>query len=425
MVPEWANISYLVISDKSVSTIFPNQDEENQFITDFILKACPYVPVLVIISEELRLEKLLCLIRERGELSRVDKGLVKFVFAAHDSKWIRDYGLFFGKDRAGRLYCFDTMYNNIRVGENFEPRPNDEILPQFLLNFIKEQKDSIISVRVPYFLNGGDYYTDGQDTCYISTHSILSNGGNWEEAEAVLKEYFGAEKYIFLHSLPPEIVIPHIDMFFKPVSADVCLLGRYEQENPDYFLNVIQTLCNEILEKNRSLLIESNPKMTIHWVPMPNMEKKAGHPLDDYYRKLTDIIDKNRSVLNAGSKFSLYLDQAYQGESKENNALQETADELLVNIQRMKAESFEKKLLGVSEHHYLTRTYLNSLFINGNKKAVLLPFYKDFDELNQKAYEIYQKVYTSVYGDVDIIPLYSDILIPYSGAIHCITNIIP
>ena len=234
MVPEWANISYLVISDKSVSTIFPNQDEENQFITDFILKACPYVPVLVIISEELRLGKLLCLIRERGELSKVDKGFVKFVFAAHDSKWIRDYGLFFGKDRAGRLFCFDTMYNNIRVGENFEPRPNDEILPQFLLNFMKEQKNSIISVRVPYFLNGGDYYTDGQDTCYISTHSILSNGGSWEEAEAVLKEYFGAEKCIFLHPLPPEIVIPHIDMFFKPVSTDVCLLGRYEQENPDY-----------------------------------------------------------------------------------------------------------------------------------------------------------------------------------------------
>ncbi|MGA1795852.1 MAG: hypothetical protein ACMUIL_08320 [bacterium] len=80
--------------------------------------------------------------------------------------------------------------------------------------------------------------------------TILSNGGDFNDAALILGHYFGAQKCVFLEALPPHIIIPYIDMFFKPVTGNICLLGRYEDFNPDPILEVIQKWCNESLEKD-------------------------------------------------------------------------------------------------------------------------------------------------------------------------------
>lgn len=419
MLPEWAPISHLILSDNCVTSIFPDDDEENQFFVDFILKAAEYVRVLVVISDESRLEKMLSMIQEKESLFLVEDETIEFIFAIHDSKWVRDYGPFFGRDHAGQIFCFDTMYNNIRVGEDYEPRPNDEILPQFLLSYLKTQMEHVISIRVPYFLNGGDFYTDGKGICYLSTQTILSNGGNFEDAELILKHYFGAKECIFLDSLPPDIIIPHIDMFFKLVNENTCLLGHYNQRNQDPILNIIQSWCNDILEKNLTIIRKARPDMKIFSVPMPNIEKRSGHPFDSHFKKITDIIKKNQSDPVLASRIS---DDPLPHEYIN---LENLAMDLLRDFQQIKSIAMQKKLLGVQEYHYVTRTYINSLFVNGKKKAVLLPFYQGYEDLNNEARSIYEKAYNEAYEGVDIVPVYSDILIPFDGAIHCITNTIP
>ncbi|MGA1844863.1 MAG: agmatine deiminase family protein [bacterium] len=416
MLPEWTPVSHLVVSDRGVSSILPNDDPENRFYIDFILRASEYVDILIIVSEESGFERILSLLREYGRLSLIDQGRIKFLVAFHNSKWIRDYGPFFGTDRSGMLYCFDTMYNNIRIGESFEPRPDDEIMPQFLLGFMSDRRRGIRSIRIPYVLNGGDFFTDGEGICYISKETVLSNGGDFNDAALILRHYFGAQKCVFMETLPPHIIIPHIDMFFKLVTGNICLLGRYEDSNPDPVLEVIQKWCNESLEKNYAILRASNPDMRVYRVPMPNIEKRSGHPIDGYYAKIIDIINRNLS-LEAGSEDSTLWDTGLCPE--------EAAEVLLEDFEKIKEMSLRNRLLGIPESHYVTRTYLNSLFINGNRKAVLLPVYEDHEGLNARVRTIYEEVYTEAYGTVDIIPVYADLLIPFDGAIHCITATLP
>ena len=152
---------------------------------------------------------------------------------------------------------------------------------------------------------------------------------------------------------------------------------------------------------------------------MPNIEKRYGHPLDTHFNKIIDIIKRNQSdpTLNSKIPFDAFLRKDIDPES--------LAQELLKDYRRIKSVAMQKKLLGIPEYHYITRTYINSLFVNGKKKAVLLPVYRGYDEFNKEARRIYEEVYSEAYGEVDIVPIYTDILIPFDGAIHCITNTVP
>ena len=160
--------------------------------------------------------------------------------------------------------------------------------------------------------------------------------------------------------------------------------------------------------------------MNIVRIPMPNIEKIDGWPSESANKKMIDVIRKNKpdstDVISI-IKYQKFIDKEVD--------IYGASEELISIYINPWVGSFQSELIGLPDYYYITRTYINSQFINGDRKVVFLPYYKGYDKTNQVAHKIYEEVYNEAYGQVDIVPIYSDLIIPYQGAIHCITNLIP
>src|SRR5215470_13480654 len=132
---------------------------------------------------------------------------------ALDTRWVRDYGPFFGSDKAGNLYLLDTMYYDVRAQNEQTERSNDDLIPYFILDFIRGENINPRSLRPPLILDGGDFFTDGEGVCFTSTETLLRNGSNKEDMNMLFKLYFGCMRTIYLRPLPGPTV-KHVDMFF-------------------------------------------------------------------------------------------------------------------------------------------------------------------------------------------------------------------
>ena len=150
-----------------------------------------------------------------------------------DSIWVRDYGPEFVVDPSGRRHIIDSYFLGAIA---FWPR--DDAIPIEIGrdDWINEDGSPmpVHSHLTP--ISGGNLMTDGAGTCFSSsTIYTVEKPPNWKkrDVDRLMLDYFGCEQLIVLDPICLEST-GHIDMFAKIVSETTILLGEFE---PDTYFN--------------------------------------------------------------------------------------------------------------------------------------------------------------------------------------------
>lgn len=146
----------------------------------------------------------------------------KFIRAASNSGWARDYGPWFvaGPYSVGITDC---TYNR--------PRPDDDKIPQAIAS----------QYGFPYFSmnvvhTGGNYMTDGYGVA-VSTPIVYSesmeNGVTNEQVARQMKDYLGIHTYRVMKD-PNNTYIQHVDCWAKFLDVDKIMLRSVSENHPQY-----------------------------------------------------------------------------------------------------------------------------------------------------------------------------------------------
>ena len=302
---------------------------------------------------------------------------VQFVQVPVRTKWVRDYGPIFVRGAEGQIICVDPRYETNRqsleqtrelermkdvvgavlkrqakntelkqtqyedeleaVGQERQKpaerqtRLFDDVSPSLLAARLRQRnKESVLPypinvVRPPLALDGGDFFTDGKGVGFTSTETLQSNGGNIELINEVFREYFGIKEVVYLQPLPGSTV-KHIDMFFKPVTDRIFLLGKYEGPGAGAYAPSLQAEAQRVLSYNLRILkdfyrnrkeqdqptevnviekdsdeIKSN-MVNIVLVPMPDLQRPVREKLDKTRQELTIRREKYEQETKAVEK---------------------------------------------------------------------------------------------------------------------------
>jgi agmatine/peptidylarginine deiminase len=267
---------------------------------------------------------------------------VQFVQIGVSSKWVRDYGPIFIRGADGQILCVDPRYETTRTSleekrraaeqrrqqsdmvkglvqalskndpeagkaaqayanesANYRDRLYDDVSPSLLAARLRQRSGNVLRpyplnvVRPPLALDGGDFFTDGNGIGFTSIATLQLNGGNQEQLNEVFREYFGVKDVVYLNPLPGRTV-PHIDMFFKVVSPELILLGKFDDIGRDKQDMALQTEARRVLSYNLTVLknfyegrrVKVNVvaaetdsllknAVNIVLVPMPNLRRPA------------------------------------------------------------------------------------------------------------------------------------------------------
>ena len=319
-----------------------------------------YVRVIILIpSSSTRENDLYRLVeyvkRFPGGVDLLKSSNVKFIQIPVNTIWLRDYGPIFVRDANNQIICVDARYHTSREsleerqsreraeqllgaikdflhtqqpktegdeppkqdGPSTEGRLLDDISPSILAAKLRQQKGRSLSacpisvVRPPLALSGGDFMTDGGRNGFTSTSTLALNGGSIDSLNLLFKEYFGVSNMLYLQPLPGSTV-KHIDMFFKVVSPEIILIGKYETKGNSPTISPLQAEAQRTLDYNLRLLkyfyqrkgkavnVISNGssgiqkgKVNIICVPMPDLAR----PVLERFNKLDDEISGLRKSI--------------------------------------------------------------------------------------------------------------------------------
>jgi agmatine deiminase len=151
-----------------------------------------------------------------------------------DDSWIRDSGPIFVTGSGGRRAGVDFRFNG--WGGKFVPCDRDDALPSALLAHL-----AIERFEAPFVLEGGSICVDGEGTLITTEQCLLNPNRNphldRDEISALLREYLGVEKVIWLpHGLledrDTDGHVDNVAAFIGP--ARVLLQTVAEATNPNY-----------------------------------------------------------------------------------------------------------------------------------------------------------------------------------------------
>ncbi|MDY0004734.1 MAG: agmatine deiminase family protein, partial [Polyangia bacterium] len=190
-----------------------------------------------------------------------------------ESFWTVDFGPYFVLDGTGTLGIMDPRYYPWRV--------NDDAVPTKLATL-----EGLTVWRPDLDWEGGNLFSDGQGTCFTTQVHMAENlPQTQEQVETQLFDYFGCEKVIWLHVLHGEGT-GHADMFFKPVTPTLVLLGEYDAGADP--INAVR------LEWNADILADSTnaagQPFEVRRFPMPSND-------DDIWRSYSNGIVVNDLLL--------------------------------------------------------------------------------------------------------------------------------
>ncbi len=444
IIPEWEDTQYLVLS-LPYDDVFSDEDITKYYI-DIIKTAIDYTNLLVLINEDElgALNDLIEKLNEAGLKEKINRGSpsqIRILQTRFNTKWVRDFGPVFGKRRHNNcLYIIDSIYRDVRDEENHNgggdiyKRSSDDAIPLYISTFLYNNSDDPIKViKPPLQLWGGDFQTDGKGNILTSTETLKMNGANKEDVDLIFKYYFGMEKIVYLNPLPGQTV-KHIDMVLKVVDENTILVGSYNQNGKETTVNeyvkYLQKEVNLVLYENYSLLKKEFPDKKIIKMPMPGISIKIDDDVKLIYYKniLNMLLDPTEyrkddidymSLEELEESIVIYARKSLKQElglSEENTGIEWILDYVI-------AEYLSEFLKDDPDAYvYIYRTYLNSTYIKGKEKNLLLvPGYRGWEELETKVRDIYE----SVYPNTDIVFINSDSIIKQYGTIHCITLSIP
>lgn len=312
---------------------------------------------------------------------------VQFVQIPVKTKWVRDYGPIFIRSVDGQFFCVDSRYNTERVSiedkrlqslfesirknesaakeeTREEDRLYDDVSPSFLAERLRQRRgrsllpNPINVVRPPIDLAGGDFFTDGNGIGFTSTNTLRLNGGNIELLNLVFREYFGLKDVVYLRPLPGRTV-PHIDMFFKVVSSDIILLGRFATSSSTSTSASMQTEAQRIMDYDLKVLRDfyesrhvrvnvvsadtdnfQKNAVNIVLVPMPDLSRPAREQFTRLEQELVRLKEEREQHAKAAQN-ALAQDNSL---SSSVQSLQESYNDLGNTITKLQASGSAKSV---------------------------------------------------------------------------------
>jgi agmatine/peptidylarginine deiminase len=333
VTPEFEPVSALVVA--LPAQVLGNRAKE-EFFVDLIEAAARYVRVFALVNrdEHAAVPAIRALVRARTRDAEAVLARVTFVRGVVDTEWIRDYGPLFAAGQDGEPVLLDGMYRDVRseaetartfarlgLTKTYEPparggpaylsdyghfwRMNDDAAPLYFneMLYLARRRFAPL-VRPPLELWGGDLAFVGERRLLTSTRTLEANGGDEPRFRRLLKEYFNVDDAVYLRPLPNGIW--HIDMFVKPASPRVMLLGDFAAASraPGDAAD-LRDEAAAVIAWNKALLEARLPGVRIVSVPMPPILKPATTAV---YRSFLNSV-----VLNAGSGRSAVLIPRFTG----------------------------------------------------------------------------------------------------------------
>jgi agmatine/peptidylarginine deiminase len=205
------------------------------------------------------------------------------IFASpNDSAWIRDYAPIFVEGQGSLPLAMDTLYCPDLIG-NFASlmscvrqtathgRKQDDLFPYRLA-----QQLGLNWHRVPLVLEGGNFQSDSNGTCYTSRKTLVHNGESQPELDRQLQAYLGCRQVVYLEPIPGD-TLSHIDMFFRVVADDLFLLADYRPIfHPTTTRGHFQEQIRKALDKSSEILQAQRPHARIVRIPMPDIVVDQG-----------------------------------------------------------------------------------------------------------------------------------------------------
>ena len=314
-----------------------------------------------------------------------------------DSIWIRDYGpLFVRREGDQQVFVVDTAYRDVRleadqggIGLMAPLRPADDLIPIHFSTLL-----NVPFIHPGCALNGGDVYADGRGVLYTSDETLHLNTGDREFLSQVFKQYFGIREVRYLRSLPGPTV-KHIDMVFKLVSPDICLVGQYDAQHGDAELTSLQRAAASTLDENARYLEELG--LRVIRMPMPDIAKITKW---DYYGRIFSEVERQQHVAATAAGAETSEDMIHQ------------------QLQ--------------TQFAYIYRSCLNSILLvsdnvksgDSTKSLLIVPRYEG--RLDQEFEARVASVYREAYGsDIDLTFVDAEPIAHSNGALHCIVSSIP
>ncbi len=274
---QWEEVEYLVLS---WTTQYQNIQRQ---IVQAAVKECK---VLIATQNETS-------VRNYLTNNGVDLTNVRFLNAATNSIWIRDYAAntVYSND-VGTRALVDWIYNR--------PRPLDNVLPSKHAAY----------VGVPIYVTdtspndlvntGGNFMSDGMGNAFASKLILDENktGNSYgvsakteEQVDKILKDYMGINSYRKMTVLPYD-EIHHIDMHMKLLDEETILVSQYPEgvadgpqikQNIEYIKNTFKTPFGNDYD--------------IKWIPAPASTTGTYPNTGGAYRTYTNAVIINKTIL--------------------------------------------------------------------------------------------------------------------------------
>lgn len=162
-------------------------------------------------------------VKDQYESYNIDLGRCKFLHAASDSYWTRDYGPLFIVDGNDEVGVVNFVYNR--------PRYNDDEIPMHYADSFALDWYGMNVVHT-----GGNYMTDGYgisaSTTIVYTESE-DEGIPQNTVDKRMLDYLGIQKYHVLDD-PNDTYIDHIDCWGKFLGVDKILIRSVPKSHAQY-----------------------------------------------------------------------------------------------------------------------------------------------------------------------------------------------
>lgn len=378
-----------------------------------------------------------------------------FIDSRNLMKWVRDFGPIFGIDRQQNLIALDFVYRNLARDleeaafgnrdsfRRFMTLQGDAMPADLAVEIEQRYNVPVDLIRPPLLLDGGDFMHDGRGNVFISTQTLVQNGGNRPALEQVFQLYFGAKKLHVLQALPGATV-NHLDMVLKWVDERTVILPDF-QANPaaDLFNPYRTGLVKQVVERlasNERYLRRHFPDLRIIKMPMPpiqfmSADEVLARAVDDFVR----IIALDRKLVTATDFEQLDQNQFRQ-------LRQTTADLIRREVGHADLETPDgfNAVLQAYGHAPLKRlfdihsetvtrylSYLNSVFLHNaaGEQAFVVPRFTSRNPAIDQQLKAWEGQAAAAYREARpaarIHWINCDHLVSDSGFIHCMAITVP
>ena len=205
----WTTYTNGMVNTKAVRRMFAEQT------IAFVRHSQPVVAARAVVGGDYAGNDFMKALDEYG-ITASEKKHVQYVKLQNNTIWHIDYSGFPLVDKKTGLVAFaDWIYYKARI--------YDDALPTRLAN--SYYKATVY--RTPFPFEGGNIQADGVGTCATTTRALQNTGYSGLKVRHMLADYVGCDKTLIIKDITDDGT-GHIDMFFKWVSVDTVLLGKYE-----------------------------------------------------------------------------------------------------------------------------------------------------------------------------------------------------